>query len=75
MSDEKPSPRPRARSRPLPIPNARRKIRGERKWVDIHHIIPKGMGGSDEPSNLVTLCAAHHRIVHKAAAQEGAPLH
>ncbi|TBE22942.1 RecQ family ATP-dependent DNA helicase [Rhizobium ruizarguesonis] len=32
--------------------------------ADIHHLLPRSMGGSDEPSNLVTLCdgchAAHH---------------
>lgn len=54
------------------MPNG--KICGERKWVDIHHIVPTSMGGSDEPENLITLCSAHHRIVHKAM-QEGAPLH
>jgi RecQ family ATP-dependent DNA helicase len=32
--------------------------------ADVHHLLPRSMGGSDEPSNLVTLCdgchAAHH---------------
>jgi len=32
--------------------------------ADIHHLLPRSMGGSDEASNLVTLCdgchAAHH---------------
>jgi ATP-dependent DNA helicase RecQ len=32
--------------------------------ADIHHLLPRSVGGSDEPSNLVTLCdgchAAHH---------------
>ena len=32
--------------------------------ADIHHLLPRSAGGSDEPSNLVTLCdgchAAHH---------------
>ncbi|RDL48402.1 ATP-dependent DNA helicase RecQ [Ensifer sp. M14] len=32
--------------------------------ADVHHLLPKSMGGSDELSNLVTLCdgchAAHH---------------
>ncbi len=27
----------------------------------VHHIIPKGMGGSDDPSNLETLCEECHR--------------
>jgi ATP-dependent DNA helicase RecQ len=35
--------------------------RGE---ADIHHLLPRSAGGSDEPSNLITLCdgchAAHH---------------
>ena len=32
--------------------------------ADVHHLVPRSAGGSDEPSNLVTLCdgchAAHH---------------
>ncbi|MDK4728759.1 RecQ family ATP-dependent DNA helicase [Rhizobium phaseoli] len=32
--------------------------------ADVHHLLPRSMGGSDDPSNLVTLCdgchAAHH---------------
>ena len=32
--------------------------------ADVHHLLPRSVGGSDEPSNLVTLCdgchAAHH---------------
>jgi ATP-dependent DNA helicase RecQ len=32
--------------------------------ADIHHLLPRSAGGSDEPSNLITLCdgchAAHH---------------
>lgn len=32
--------------------------------ADVHHLLPRSLGGSDEPSNLVTLCdgchAAHH---------------
>jgi ATP-dependent DNA helicase RecQ len=35
-----------------------------RDEADIHHLLPRSAGGSDEPSNLVTLCdgchAAHH---------------
>jgi ATP-dependent DNA helicase RecQ len=34
------------------------------KEADIHHLLPRSAGGSDEPSNLITLCdgchAAHH---------------
>ncbi len=36
----------------------------DRGEADIHHLLPRTAGGSDEPSNLVTLCdgchAAHH---------------
>jgi len=32
--------------------------------ADVHHVLPRSAGGTDEPSNLVTLCdgchAAHH---------------
>ncbi|WP_437412207.1 HNH endonuclease [Sinorhizobium meliloti] len=32
--------------------------------ADVHHLLPRSMGGSDELTNLVTLCdgchAAHH---------------
>jgi RecQ family ATP-dependent DNA helicase len=35
-----------------------------RDGADIHHLLPRSSGGSDEPSNLITLCdgchAAHH---------------
>lgn len=32
--------------------------------LDIHHIIPKALGGSDESDNKVTLCANCHRMIH-----------
>lgn len=35
------------------------------KWLDVHHVIPVAMGGSNELSNLKTLCASHHRMVHR----------
>lgn len=31
-----------------------------------HHIIPVADGGSDHPHNLVTVCAAHHRVAETA---------
>ena len=32
--------------------------------VDIHHIKPKGRGGTDEASNLVALCRNCHQLAH-----------
>ena len=31
----------------------------------IHHIVPKHMGGTDEPSNLIRLTVEEHAIAHK----------
>ncbi len=31
-----------------------------RAAVHTHHIIPVSQGGSDDPENLISLCAAHH---------------
>jgi hypothetical protein len=36
----------------------------ERRWLDVHHVIPKSKGGSDSLDNLTTLCAGHHRLAH-----------
>lgn len=33
-----------------------------------HHVLPRGRGGRDELSNLVTLCAACHARAHAAPA-------
>lgn len=35
------------------------------KWIDVHHIIPILLGGSNEPENLTTLCSFHHDLVHQ----------
>ena len=34
-------------------------------FVDVHHIQPRAEGGRNEASNLLTLCGAHHRAVHR----------
>ena len=31
---------------------------------DIHHIIPKKIGGTDDPNNLTVLCPNCHRVAH-----------
>ena len=36
------------------------------KWhyhnLEVHHIIPRRLGGTDHPANLISLCHDHHRI-------------
>ena len=32
--------------------------------IEIHHIIYRSQGGSDEPDNLVCLCREHHIEAH-----------
>jgi hypothetical protein len=34
-------------------------------YVDIHHLCPLSEGGGHDASNLLVLCTAHHRAVHK----------
>ena len=36
----------------------------QRRWLDVHHVVPIAAGGSNEISNLQTLCSAHHRLIH-----------
>jgi 5-methylcytosine-specific restriction endonuclease McrA len=32
--------------------------------LDIHHIIPRKAGGSDDHNNLTAICPNHHRLAH-----------
>jgi HNH endonuclease len=34
-------------------------------FLDIHHIVPRSEGGSNDPANLHSICGAHHRAVHR----------
>jgi HNH endonuclease/RuvA, C-terminal domain len=34
-------------------------------FVDVHHIVPRAEGGRNDASNLLTMCSAHHRAVHR----------
>ncbi len=36
----------------------------ERRWLDVHHVVPRSKGGEDTLENLTTLCSGHHRLVH-----------
>jgi hypothetical protein len=33
-------------------------------YLDIHHIVPRSEGGSNDPENTITICGAHHRANH-----------
>lgn len=35
------------------------------RWVEVHHIISVARGGSNDLSNLATLCSFHHDLVHQ----------
>ena len=39
------------------------KVNGE-PYLEVHHLVPLGEGGSDEPSNLVVISAHIHRMLH-----------
>jgi hypothetical protein len=34
-------------------------------FVDVHHITARAEGGSNEVTNLIVLCGAHHLAVHR----------
>lgn len=38
-------------------------------YFEVHHIMPRCMGGSDDPSNLVELTPEEHLIAHKLLVQ------
>ncbi len=35
------------------------------RWLQIHHIVHREDGGTNDPSNLVCLCFAHHQAHHQ----------
>ena len=40
------------------------KGRSKEKRIEVHHVVFRSNGGSDEPENLITLCKACHDKVH-----------
>jgi hypothetical protein len=43
-------------------------------WVDVHHLRPREDGGAHEADNLITVCGAHHRALHRGRLRaEGTP--
>lgn len=46
--------------------SARRLRCDQKRWLDVHHILPIANGGTNEIHNLTTLCRAHHRLIHRS---------
>lgn len=36
------------------------------EYSEIHHIIPRCLGGKDDPQNLIKVTREHHCILHKS---------
>lgn len=36
----------------------------DERHLDVHHMLPRALGGADDPSNLITLCDGCHASVH-----------
>jgi 5-methylcytosine-specific restriction endonuclease McrA len=40
-------------------------ISGKKGVLEVHHIIPKSKGGTDNPSNLIVLTVEEHKAIHE----------
>lgn len=40
------------------------------KYLQIHHHVPRGEGGTNSPHNLITLCANCHALAHGTNLQD-----
>ena len=36
-----------------------------RRCLEVHHLVPRSLGGSNALSNLILLCAGHHQLHHE----------
>ncbi len=43
---------------------------GRTRFLEVHHLVPRERGGTNEAGNLVTLCAACHRRQHERSAPQ-----
>ena len=37
---------------------------GTKDGIEQHHVVPKAEGGTDDPTNILTVCGAHHGLIH-----------
>lgn len=40
-------------------------LSGKKGVLEVHHIVPRNQGGTDNPSNLIVLTAEEHKAVHE----------
>jgi hypothetical protein len=53
-----------ALKRNLPVTRAKKKTYANLGYTEVHHIIPRSFGGSDDPGNLIRFTAREHFICH-----------
>lgn len=44
---------------------------GSRKYLQVHHVVKRSLGGSSKPWNLICLCASCHALAHGTWLEEG----
>ena len=44
---------------------ARCRVCGRRRYVDVHHLVPRSQGGAHSRSNCATLCTSCHAALHE----------
>lgn len=37
---------------------------GTKEGIEQHHVLPRAEGGSDDPTNILSVCGAHHGLLH-----------
>jgi DNA invertase Pin-like site-specific DNA recombinase len=37
---------------------------GAKEGVEQHHVVPRSEGGSDDPTNILSVCGVHHGLLH-----------
>lgn len=50
--------------RPPIFPTYNTSCTGPARALHVHHILPRYVGGKDDPENLILLCPNHHAVAH-----------